>query len=48
MKLTEKQIEQFDTEGYIFLPSCFSKDEVAILNEAASDIYASERKEVWR
>ena len=48
MKLTEKQIEQFDTEGYIFLPSCFSKDEITILNEAASEIYATKRKEVWR
>ena len=48
MKLTEEQIEQFDTEGFIFLPSCFSKEEVAILNDAATKIYASERKEVWR
>ena len=48
MKLTKEQIEQFDTEGYIFLPSCFSKEEVAILNDAATKIYASERKEVWR
>ena len=48
MKLTEEQIQQFDTEGYIFLPSCFSKEEIAVLNGAATEIYASNRKEVWR
>ena len=48
MKLTEEQIQQFDTEGYVFLPSCFSKEEIAVLNDAATEIYASERKEVWR
>ena len=48
MKLTEEQIQQFDTEGYVFLPSCFSKEEIAVLNDAATEIYASEREEVWR
>ena len=37
MKLTEEQIQQFDTEGYIFLPSCFSKEEIAVLNDAATE-----------
>ena len=48
MKLSEEQIKQFNEEGYIFLPSCFSKDEITVLNDAAAEIYKSDREEVWR
>ena len=48
MELSEKQIKQFNEEGYIFLPSCFSKDEITVLNDAAAKIYKSDREEVWR
>lgn len=48
MKLTDEQIKQFDEEGWIFLPECFSPEEVAVLKAEAENIYAEERPEVWR
>ena len=48
MELSKEQIQQFNEEGYIFLPSCFSKDEITVLNKAAAKIYKSDREEVWR
>jgi ectoine hydroxylase len=48
VELTDKQIQQFNEEGYIFIPSCFSTDEVKVLNDAASEIFMTDRKEVWR
>lgn len=48
MKLSDAQLEEFDREGYVFLPSCFSADEVALLRQEAADIYAQDRQEVWR
>ena len=42
MKLSEEHIKQFNEEGYIFLPSCFSKDEITVLNDAAAEIYKSD------
>lgn len=48
MKLTEAQLKQFDEEGWIFLPECFSKEEVAALKAEADNIYAQDREEVWR
>ena len=46
--LTEDQIRQFHTEGYLFLPETFSVEEVACLRADAEAIYAQERPEVWR
>ena len=48
MKLTQEQIDQFDEEGWIFLPDCFSPEEVAVLREEGEKIYAEDREEVWR
>ena len=48
MKLSEEQVKKFDEDGYIFLPSCFSAEEIRVLNEAAIEIYNSDREEVWR
>ena len=48
MKLTPEQIRQFEEEGYFFLPSCFSDEEVAVLRDEAEEIYKSNRPEVWR
>ena len=48
MLLTDAQLEEFDREGYLFLPSCFSKEEMALLASEAEGIYAEDRKEVWR
>ncbi|MEL6197264.1 MAG: phytanoyl-CoA dioxygenase family protein [Pseudomonadota bacterium] len=48
MKLTAEQLKQFDEEGWIFLPNCFSEEEVAVLKAEAEKIYAEDRPEVWR
>src|SRR5579864_5024558 len=48
MKLTPQQLREFDERGYLFLPECFSKEEAAALRSEAHQIYASNRKEVWR
>jgi ectoine hydroxylase len=48
MKLTPQQLREFDERGYLFLPECFSKDEVAALRSEADQIYATNRQEVWR
>ena len=43
-----RQVEQFQREGYLFLPECFSADEATVLREAAHDVFALDREEVWR
>ncbi len=48
MKLTAEQLAIFDREGWLFLPECFSAEEVDVLREEARAIYAMERQEVWR
>ncbi len=48
MKLTPKQLAEFDEQGYLFRPECFSDEEVAVLRTEAEEIYKSDRKEVWR
>ena len=48
MLLKAPQLRQFAEEGYLFLPGCFSEEEVAILRDEAEQIYATNRKEVWR
>jgi len=48
MKLTPRQLADFDELGYIFLPECFPSDEVAALRNAASEVFDEEREEIWR
>jgi ectoine hydroxylase len=48
MKLTAEQLTNFEEQGYIFLPDCFSAEEVEILRSEAENIYRSDRQEVWR
>jgi ectoine hydroxylase len=48
MKLTSEQLAEFEELGYVFLPDCFSDEEVAVLRAEAEEIYKSDRKEVWR
>ena len=48
IKLTAQQLKDFDEQGYIVLPGCFSEEEVAVLRAEAEAIYRSEREEVWR
>src|SRR5579863_960126 len=48
MILTKQQLQQFDKEGYLFLPELFSAEEVAALRSEADGIYAENRPEIWR
>ena len=48
MKLTPEQLANFEEQGYIFLPECFSPEEVEILRSEAENIYRSDRQEAWR
>ena len=48
MKLSPQQLAEFEERGYLFLPSCFSDEEVAALRSEAEAIYRQDRKEVWR
>jgi len=48
MKLTPEQLEEFDREGYLFLPKVFSPEETRLLRAEAERVYALDREEVWR
>ena len=48
MRLTEAEIAQFEREGYLFFPGRFSTAEAALLKQEADNVYAMQRKEVWR
>ncbi len=48
MKLSERQLAEFETEGYLFLPGVFSSAEVGVLVGEVPGIFAQERDEVWR
>ncbi|HLN10611.1 MAG TPA: phytanoyl-CoA dioxygenase family protein [Xanthobacteraceae bacterium] len=48
MKLNAQQLAEFDEQGYLFLPDCFSDEEIAALRDQAEKIYATDRQEVWR
>ena len=45
MKLTTEQLERFDTEGYLFFPGLFSRDEIASLQAEVPRLYALHRPE---
>lgn len=48
MKLTQQQIDDFNREGWLFLPELFSPEEVALLKRESEAIYREHRPEVWR
>jgi ectoine hydroxylase len=48
MQLTQDQLNQFEEEGYLFLPNCFTGEEVSVLKAASEEVYAMDRQEVWR
>ena len=48
MKLNDQQVKQFHEEGWLFLPNCFSPQEVEILRSEAEGIYKVDRPQVWR
>ena len=48
MHLTSQQLSEFDEQGYLFLPGCFTSEEASVLHRAADEVYAMQREEVWR
>ncbi len=48
MKLTRNQLREFDEQGYLFLPECFSRAEARMLRGEAHRVYELDREEVWR
>ena len=46
MELTQQQIDDFNREGWLFLPELFSQEEVALLAREAAGIYDTDRPEV--
>ena len=45
MRLTSEQLERFDRDGYLFFPSLFSSQEIAVLNAEVPRLYAQRRPE---
>ncbi|OJU21504.1 MAG: proline hydroxylase [Afipia sp. 62-7] len=48
MRLSQEQIDQFHTEGWLLLPELFTPEEVDVLRREAIAIYDQHRPEVWR
>lgn len=48
MKLNAEQLAKFDELGYVFIPDCFSPEEVQALRAASAQVLTAERDEVWR
>ncbi len=48
MKLSAEQLKAFDDQGYVFLPNCFSEEEIALLRVEGEQILKADRQEVWR
>ena len=46
--LSQAQIQQYDREGWLFLPAVFGEDEAAMMLHEAQQIYAMDRQEVFR
>ena len=48
MQLTASQLRDFEEQGYLFFPNCFSEEEIALLRDDAEAILKLDRQEVWR
>ena len=48
MELEQSQIEHFHSEGYLFIPDCFTAAETSRLLEESHKVYAMDREEVVR
>ena len=46
--LNDDQLQQFDTEGWLFFENVFNAEEIALLNGEAHRIFAMDRAEVFR
>jgi ectoine hydroxylase len=45
MQLTSEQVTQFEESGFLFFPSLFTEDEIAVLNAETPGIFAQHRPE---
>lgn len=45
MRLSNEQLAAFETEGFLFLPSVFTEDEVGVLNGELPGIFSQQRQE---
>ncbi len=48
MRLSKAQTDEFERQGYLFFPGAFSRGESDLLKQAAREVYAMQREEVWR
>jgi ectoine hydroxylase len=48
MKLDARQRRQFDEDGYLFFPNCFSEEEIELMRVEGDAILKLDRQEVWR
>jgi ectoine hydroxylase len=48
MRLTPQQLDQFHTEGWLFLPELLTPEETAVLREQAVAIFDTPREQIWR
>ncbi len=48
MQLTAEQLARFDELGFLYIPNCFSAEEIAVLKRASQDVLDQQRPEVWR
>jgi ectoine hydroxylase len=48
MRLTPQQIDQFHSEGWLFLPELFTLAETALLAREAAAIFDTPREQIWR
>jgi ectoine hydroxylase len=48
MKLTDAQLHQFHTEGWLFPPELFTPEEIEVLREESAKVLASDRREIRR
>src|SRR6187431_3585952 len=48
MQLSIDQLKAFDEQGYVFLPNCFSEEEIRLLGIEGEQILKADRQEVWR
>ncbi len=45
MKLSPRQLQQFDVDGYLFFPDLFTPQEIKVLNDEVPALYAQRRPE---
>ncbi|MGB7302031.1 MAG: phytanoyl-CoA dioxygenase family protein [Burkholderiaceae bacterium] len=48
MKLTQEQLDRFESEGYLFFPSLFTPEEIGRIRDEVPSLYSEDRPEVFR